>query len=238
MSFIQKLFDTEIAAQAIAADEAKDIAAIKDEFRRGFEFIKKYPRSVSIFGSARFSEGNPHYKDARELGRRIASELKYAVVTGGGPGIMEAANRGALEGGGDSLGLTITLPREQHSNKYLTAECNFNYFFARKTMLTFAAESYVFFPGGFGTMDEFFDITTLVQNKKIPRVPIILVGADYWRPILDVCRAVMLEKHQSINPEDMNLFTVTENFNKVLEIISAAPVRDWWTDYEKVQRGK
>ncbi len=237
MSFIKKLFDTDIPQDAIAKDETHNIEKIRAEFHRGFEFIKKYPRSVTIFGSARFSEANPHYKDARELARRITSELKYAVVTGGGPGIMEGANRGALEGGGDSVGLTIRLPREQHSNHYLTAECEFNYFFVRKTMLTFAAESYVFFPGGFGTMDEFFDITTLVQNKKIPRVPIILVGADFWRPIMEALHRTMLEKHQTISPVDMDLFTITENFNKALEIISSAPVRDWWLDYEAVKKG-
>lgn len=209
-------------------DIEKHISEISREFRDGFAFLKKYPKSVSIFGSARMSPDNPHYRQAQELSEMIVSELEYAVITGGGPGIMEAANRGAKNANGTSLGLTIKLPREQQTNRYVTDEIGFGYFFTRKSMLNFAAEAYVFFPGGFGTFDELFGIITLVQTKKIPPVPIILVGRDFWNPLVAFIKKEMLEVHHAISPVDMKLFAVTDNLDNVIEIIRKAPVSEWW----------
>ncbi|MEK9185115.1 MAG: TIGR00730 family Rossman fold protein, partial [Patescibacteria group bacterium] len=171
----------------------KRIAEIDDEFRRGFSFIKNYKKSVSFFGSARADESSDNYKFAYKLAKRISEELKYAVVTGGGPGIMEAGNRGAYDANGDSLGITIKLPNEQATNKYVQKSEDFYYFFVRKVLLSFSAEAYIFFPGGFGTLDEFFEILTLVQTHKIPSVPIILVGKEFWTPLEDYFKKYILE---------------------------------------------
>lgn len=198
---------------------------ISKEFVTAFTFIKNSEKSVTFFGSARFKSSNEHYKQARELARRIASELNYAVVTGGGPGVMEAANRGAIEGNGASIGLAIELPHEQIKNSYLTASLDFYYFFSRKVALSFSAEAYVFFPGGYGTMDEFFEIMTLVQTQKIPRVPIILMGRDFWDPLNTFIRKHMLNSHQSIDKRDMELYTITDDAEEALQIIKKAPLR-------------
>lgn len=195
------------------------------EFDKGYNLIKKYPRSVSILGSARFKEDNKYYKQAQSLGYRIAKELKYAVVTGGGPGIMEAANRGAYEAGGVSLGFTIKLPKEQGTNKYVTEFAEFEYFFSRKTILFFSAETYVYYPGGFGTLDEFFEIVTLIQTKKIPLVPMVLVGREFWQPLLDLIKEQLLEKNSTIKEKDMELYKIVDSEDEILEIIKNAPYR-------------
>ena len=156
---------------------------ISREFTQGFKFLENYPRSVTFFGSARFPENHPDYIKARSVASRIVKELKYSVVTGGGPGIMEAANRGAKEAGGNSVGLTIRLPKEQVMNKYMTSHVDFYYFFSRKVCLNYSAEAFLFFPGGYGTLDEFFEVVTLLQTKKVPIVPVILVGSNYWNNV-------------------------------------------------------
>ena len=196
-----------------------------DEFIRGYELIKKYPHSVSILGSARFDENNIYYKQARSLAFRIAKELKYAVVTGGGPGIMEAANRGAYEAGGNSLGFSIKLPREQRNNPYLTDSVEFEYFFSRKTLLFFSAESYIYFPGGFGTLDELFEILTLIQTKKIPTTPVVLVGREFWTPILQMIDDKLYHDTKAINIEDENIYKIVDTEDEILEIIKNAPFR-------------
>jgi uncharacterized protein (TIGR00730 family) len=201
---------------------------IMKEFRVGFEELKKHTKSVTILGSTRLTPASSHYKQAQELGYRIAKELGYAVVTGGGPGIMSAANLGAKEANGASIGLTIHLPHGQLTNPYTTTVIDFDYFFVRKTILTFSAEAFVFFPGGYGTLDEFFDIITLVQTKKIPKVPLICIGKDYWNPLKKFMTEHMLEKHHAINADDLDLFTITDNLNTVLDTIKAAPVSEWW----------
>src|SRR3989344_3404169 len=203
---------------------------ISREFKAGFEELKKYPKSVTIFGSSHSNHANPHYREAQELAYKIVKELGYSVITGGGPGIMAGANLGAQEAGGDSVGFNIDLPNQQHTNPYTTSRIHFNYFFIRKTMLTFAAEAYVFFPGGYGTFDEFFSIITLIQTHKIPRIPLILVGKDFWNAFKNFMIANMLEKHHSINHEDLELFTITDDMNKVIEMIKSAPVLKWWKD--------
>ena len=207
-------------------DEAiqKRMSVIEAEFKAGFDFIKRYPKTVSFFGSARIGSDNPHYQKARDLAKLLA-EKNYAVVTGGGPGIMEAANRGALEAGGRSLGLTIKLPEEQKTNLYLTDSVAFYYFFVRKVCLTFSAEAFVYFPGGFGTLDEFFEIITLIQTNKIPKAPIILVGADYWRPLDQYIKNELYEKHRAISEMDTNLYYILEDEKEIIDLISHYPVR-------------
>ncbi len=201
------------------------VAEIDEEFRRGFKFIKNYQKSVSFFGSARFSPDDAHCAFAYRLAKRISEELKYAIVTGGGPGIMEAANKGAHDAGGDSLGITIKLPREQVTNPYVQKSEDFYFFFIRKVMLSFSAEAYVFFPGGFGTLDEFFEILTLVQTHKIPRVPLILVGRDFWEPLDAYIKAHLLEEHKSIDSGDMRLYRITEDEEEIIKIVREAPMR-------------
>jgi uncharacterized protein (TIGR00730 family) len=202
----------------------KRVTFIAKEFTNGFEFVKNYPRSVTFFGSARTKEDDPYYKKARELASQIVRELHYSVITGGGPGIMEAANRGAFEAGGNSLGMTIELPREQLTNKYLTDREDFHYFFSRKVCLSFSAEAYIFFPGGFGTLDEFLEILTLIQTSKIPKAPIILVGIAFWSPLENFFREVLL-KDKSIEEKDLSLYTITEDNAEILKIIKQAPIR-------------
>ena len=201
---------------------------ISREFREGFEFIKKYPKSVTIFGSSMLGQDSEACLKARELGARIAKDLGYAVVTGGGPGIMEAANRGASDAHGKSVGLNVSIPREGAPNGYLTDHMKFSYFFSRKTLLSFAAETYVFFPGGFGTFDELFGILTLIQTKKIHQVPIVLFDSKFWNPIIAMMKDVMIEKFQTIDPGDLGLFEVTDSIERTMEIISKAQVSEWW----------
>jgi len=205
------------------------LAVISKEFKEGFKFLKDYPRSVTIFGSARFKEDNPYYIHARQLTGKIAKELKYTVVTGGGPGIMEAANRGAYEAGGSSLGITISLPHEQTTNMFLTAHLPLYYFFSRKVCLSFFAEAYIFYPGGLGTLDEFFEIFTLVQTRKITEIPIILVGHDYWDDFAKVIKQKLIDEFHTIDKGDTDLFTITEDFDQIIEIIKKAPIRDGLT---------
>lgn len=205
----------------------KRVERISHEFIEAFEFIKNFPKSVSIFGSARFTENNPHYVHARQLAERIASELDYAIVTGGGGGIMEAANRGALEAKKESVGLNITLPDKQTLNSYTTQAITLHYFFVRKTALSFAADAYIFFPGGYGTLDELFELITLIQTKKIRRVPIILVDSGYWKNLDTFIRETLLAKEKAIDTEDLSLYEITDNDDRVIEIIKAhARTRD------------
>ena len=201
-----------------------------EELIKGFAFINSHPKSITFFGSARFDEHHPYYKKARAIAKRISDE-GFAVVTGGGPGVMEAANRGATDGCGEScgnknsLGICIKLPHEQITNPYVTSSTEFKFFFTRKVILTFSAEAYIYFPGGFGTLDEFFEIVTLIQTNKIERIPIILVGDEYWKPLDKFIRKTLYEKYNTINEKDMDLYTVTEDEDKILEIVKNAPLR-------------
>lgn len=214
----------------LSVDEAKELIhnkmhIIDDEFKAGFDLVVKYPKSVTFFGSARFDEGSEWYEKARELAKKIVAETSYAVVSGGGPGIMEAANRGAKEAGGNSVGYNIKLPHEQSINPWITDTHEFRYFFVRKVMLTYSAETYIYFPGGFGTMDEFFEILTLVQTKKIPHVPIIMFGSEYWNPIIELFKKVFLDKFETISAEDFSNFIVTDDMDEVVKVIKEAPLR-------------
>ncbi len=221
-----------LTERKIKEDQVNTLAEIFQEFKNGFDFLKKYPKTVSIFGSARFSPDDMHSKSAELLTSRIVKELGYVVVTGGGPGIMQAANKGAHEAGGISVGVTIRLPREQDTNEYVTEELKCNYFFTRKTILALAAEAYVVFPGGYGTFDELFERLTLIQNGKIPKVPVILVGKDFWNPLYDFMKKSMLETHDAIEAKDLELFTITDDIDEVMNIIAKAPISRWWSHSE------
>lgn len=204
---------------------ADRISHIDKEFTASFEFLSKYDKSITVFGSSRLQDGHPYYERAQSLCRRVSKELGYSVITGGGPGIMEAANHGAFESKGKSVGICIELPHEQKKNPYLTDHIDLYYFFIRKVALSFAAEAYVFFPGGFGTLDEFFEILTLVQTGKIQRVPLILVGLEFWKSLEDFLIKYPLEIG-TIDSSDLNLYTITDSEDEALEIIRNAPIRN------------
>ena len=172
--------------------------------------VERIPRpAITVFGSARVKEGHPFYAAARDVGGRLA-DAGFAVVTGGGPGVMEAANRGAQEAGGISVGFNIELPHEQAENRYLDISMTFNHFYARKTMFVKAAEGFVIFPGGFGTLDELFESLTLIQTGKVLHFPVVLFDADYWRPLLDWIHGRLLADGM-ISPGDLALMHVTSD---------------------------
>ena len=212
--------DYERLKQTLEDLEAADferVSAYGRDLLSGLKIVRTYPQGVTIFGSARLRETNKYYKEARKLGALLA-ENGHAVITGGGPGIMEAANRGSYEYGGRSIGLNITLSHEQHPNPYLTDMLQFEYFFARKVMLAMSAKVYVFFPGGFGTMDEFSEILILMQEGKMPKMPMFLFGKSFWRP-LDRFYATKMTSLKTINPEDRKIYKLTDS---VEEIVAAA----------------
>jgi len=199
---------------------------IMAEFIEGFQFIANYKKSVTVFGSARFPEGHQWYEEARKLGGLVAKE-GFAMLTGGGPGIMEAANRGAYEAGGKSVGVNIQLPTEQRINPYVSESRGFHYFFSRKIMLSYSAQAYVYFPGGFGTLDEMFEITTLIQTKKIStNIPVILVGREFWGPIVKWIEEDLCEKFKTIEHEDKEIFTLVDSAEEAMAIISSSKIRD------------
>lgn len=210
--------------QALTDDEIKlRMERIHDDFERGFQIIQQHPNTVTFFGSARFDEHNEYYQSARELARRIASELDITIVSGGGHGIMEAANRGAQDDHDDSVGMTIELPYEQVTNGFVTHSSDFYYFFSRKVALAFSARAYIYYPGGFGTLDEFFEILTLKQTGKIKPIPIILVGTEFWKPLLNYIETTLLKKNQTISGKDIDLYTLTDDFDEIIDIIARTP---------------
>jgi uncharacterized protein (TIGR00730 family) len=208
--------------QVVARERIEEISK---EFKEGFELLGDYPRSVTFFGSALFNQDNEYYKDARTLAGKIVQETGYSVLSGGGPGIMEAANRGAFEAGGISLGLTIELPTGQVTNKYLTKEVDSYYFFVRKVCLSFSAEAFIFYPGGFGTLDEFFELITLIQTKKIVGVPLICVGSTYWKSLLGFMHNTLIA-NGTVTTEDLKLFHITDDHREIIDIIKKSPVRN------------
>jgi uncharacterized protein (TIGR00730 family) len=199
-------------------DLAERVHRIADEFRQGFAAVERIDRpAVTIFGSARITEEHPAYVSARETGRLFA-KAGFAVVTGGGGGVMEAANRGCKEGGGLSVGFNIELPHEQHANRYLDIEMTFAHFYARKTMFVKAAEGFVIFPGGFGTLDELFESLTLIQTGKVLHFPVVLVDSSYWRGLLDWMRERVLAAAM-ISPEDVDLLSVTDEPAQAVQLV-------------------
>ena len=200
---------------------------IMSEFIEGFQFLADFKKTVSFFGSARFTEDKEWYQQAQKLAGRLAEE-GFAIVTGGGPGIMEAANRGASEfgNGSQSIGLNIQLPSEQRVNPYVKKGLGFHYFFTRKVMLSYAAQAYVFFPGGFGTLDEFFELVTLIQTKKInEKIPVVLVGEDYWMPLLNWIKTDVYGKYGAIDEVDMNIYKVVDTVDEAFEIVKHSKER-------------
>jgi uncharacterized protein (TIGR00730 family) len=190
----------------------------------GLDFVEEHEKSITIFGSARTAEGNKYYEKARRIGYRTAHELGYAVITGGGPGIMEAGNRGAYEANGTSVGISIELPHEQMSNPYLTVDLPFYFFFTRKTVMRYASRAYLFFPGGYGTMDELMESLTLVQTGKTAPIPIILVGKEFWEPLDHFIKKDLQEDHM-IGEFDPNLYTILDDEDQIMEMIKNAPMR-------------
>jgi uncharacterized protein (TIGR00730 family) len=204
------------------------VLRIQGEFVHGINALAEVGAAVSVFGSARFGQSHPMYEKARELGRLLA-EAGFAVITGGGPGLMEAANRGAYEAGGVSIGCNIELPFEQISNEYLDLSINFRYFFVRKTMFVQYSEGFVIFPGGIGTLDELFEALTLVQTRKISRFPIILYNSSYWKGLLDWIVNTQVASG-AISPEDLNLLIVTDSIEEVRDaIVECYKTRCWDT---------
>ncbi|MFQ5491506.1 MAG: TIGR00730 family Rossman fold protein [Phycisphaerae bacterium] len=192
------------------AEETWRVFRIMSEFVEGFEVLSSQPPAVSVFGSSRTPPDHPSYQLAEEMARRLVAK-GFAVITGGGPGIMEAANKGAFEAGGTSIGLNIFLPQEQEANPYQTVSLEFRYFFCRKVMFVKYATAFVCFPGGFGTMDEFFESMTLIQTEKSPRFPVILIGCDFWNPLVDWMREHQLNNSEYISASDLDLFQITDD---------------------------
>ena len=209
----QHLLDERGSADWLHTDPWR-VMRIQSEFIEGFGLLAELPKAVSVFGSARTPSDHPEYALARDIGAALAED-GYAVITGGGPGTMEAANRGAFEAGGTSVGLGIELPFEQRLNDWVNIGLNFRYFFARKTMFVKYAQAFVIMPGGFGTLDEMFEALTLVQTQKVTRFPVVLVGSAYWQGLLDWLRASALAEGK-INAVDLDLLCVTDDVDELI----------------------
>ena len=189
------------------------------EFVDGFQFLFDFKKTVTFFGSARFNQNNKWYQEAEKLGQLLA-KAGFTVITGGGPGIMEAANKGATEKEGESIGINIQLEQEQRINPYVGRSIGMHYFFTRKVMLTYSAWAYVFFPGGYGTLDEFSELVTLVQTKKInDEIPLVIVGKEFWSGLLEWFDKTMLEKMGTIDKDDMKLYTLVDSAEEAFHII-------------------
>lgn len=215
-------------------DDPWRVLRIMGEFVHAFDALAEVGAAITVFGSARTTETDPMYQAARELGSRLAS-AGFAVVTGGGPGIMEAANRGAREAKGLSIGCNIELPFEQAINPYVDIAVNFRYFFCRKTMFIKYAEGFVLFPGGFGTLDEFFEALTLVQTRKIHRFPIVLVGSDYWKGLLHWMKAELI-RGGKIDPADLQLVKLTDSTEEACNYLTEAYMSQSWLQGDRERR--
>ena len=206
----------------IKTNDSWAIFKIMGEFVNGFEKMSAIGPCVSIFGSARTKPEDKYYKLAVKVAQKIV-ESGYGVITGGGPGIMEAGNKGAHLAGGTSVGLNIELPFEQHDNPYIDSDksLDFDYFFVRKVMFVKYSQGFVVMPGGFGTLDELFEAMTLIQTKKIGRFPIILVGTEFWSGIIDWVKDTLLERFGNISPDDIDLFKIVDTEDEVIEILNS-----------------
>ena len=204
----------------IRTNDSWAIFKIMSEFVNGFEKMSKIGPSVSIFGSARTKPGDKYYELAVLIANKIVDH-GYGVITGGGPGIMEAGNKGAHIGGGTSVGLNIELPFEQHDNPYIDNDksIDHDYFFVRKVMFVKYSQGFVVMPGGFGTLDELFEAITLIQTKKIEKFPIILVGTEYWTGLMDWIKATMVGGYKTVSPEDLDLINIVDSEDEVIEIL-------------------
>lgn len=205
----------------IKASDSWQIFKIMSEFVDGFEKMSRIGPCVSIFGSARTKPENPHFKLAEEIAFKLTRE-GYGVITGGGPGIMEAANKGAKAGGGKSVGLNIVLPFEQNSNTYIDFDknINFDYFFVRKTIFLKYSQGFIAMPGGFGTLDELFEAITLIQTNKVAHFPIVLVGKKYWAGMMNWVKETMLNEEHNIHEKDLDLFKIVDTADEAVAIIN------------------
>lgn len=197
--------------------ELKFVYKVFTEFLKGFRKLYFIGPGITVFGSARFKEDHPYYKAAEEFGKRIA-KINFTTITGGGPGIMEAANKGAYEAGGRSVGINIVLPHEQHENPYLTKSVTYSHFFTRKVMLVKYSYAFIIMPGGFGTMDEFFETITLIQTNIMNNFPIVLFGKDYYKRLMAMIEGMVEEK--TIAPQDLRLVLLTDNIDEAMKHIS------------------
>ncbi len=208
-------------------DEAR-LGRIKEEFRAGFDFLSSFEhdRVLTVFGSSRIGEDHPVYQEARKFGQ-IAAQEGFTIVTGGGPGIMEAANRGAWDVGGRSAGLCIELPdKSEEANPYMQEHISFYYLFVRKVMLAHVAQGYIYFPGGFGTMDEFFEISTLVATHKLHReVPVVLVELDYWKPLKEWLDKMFTEKFHTLYDRELEIWDLVDTAEDALDLVRDLPHR-------------
>src|SRR5688500_681118 len=216
--------DEKLLARPVEATVAADLTSdawrvfrIMGEFVEGFDTLARVGPAVSVFGSARTKPDDPYYQAAEEVARRLA-QAGFAVITGGGPGIMEAANKGAIEAGGDSVGCNIELPFEQGMNAYVRTAINFRYFFVRKTMFVKYAEAFVIFPGGFGTMDELFEALTLIQTGKVRDFPVVLFGTEYWNGLLEWITNTMVAQGK-VSPTDVRLMVATDSPEEAVKVI-------------------
>jgi len=199
-------------------DDTWRVFRIMAEFVEGFEVMSQIGKAVSIFGSARTSSDHEYYRMAQRLAGMLVAK-GFAIITGGGPGIMEAANKGASEAGGVSIGLNIALPEEQIPNTYQNVSIDFHYFFTRKMMFVKYAWAFVCFPGGFGTLDEFFESMTLMQTGKSPRFPVVCIGSDYWQPLAKWLEEKVCRQYANIDPQDRDLFTITDDVQTAVDHI-------------------
>jgi uncharacterized protein (TIGR00730 family) len=206
----------------IKANDSWAIFKIMSEFVNGYEKMSRIGPCVSIFGSARTKPDHKYYQLAEKIAYKI-TKAGYGVITGGGPGIMEAGNKGAHLGGGTSVGLNIDLPFEQHFNPYIDSDKNlqFDYFFVRKVMFVKYSQGFVVMPGGFGTLDELFEAITLIQTNKIGKFPIILVGSDFWGGLIDWIKKTLLEESNNISPKDLELFKIVDSADEVVQVLDS-----------------
>lgn len=202
------------------AHSSWQVFKIMAEFVQGFDTLAKIGPCISIFGSARTSPGHKYYDLTVEIAKRLAEE-GFGVITGGGPGVMEAGNKGASEGGGRSVGLSITLPFEQISNSYIDhdKDLNFDYFFVRKVMFAKYSQGFIMMPGGWGTLDEFFEVATLIQTRKFTQTPMICMGSEYWQGLFDWMRKTMLEKESNISPGDLEMIKLFDTPDEVINYL-------------------
>lgn len=206
-------------------DDSWRVFRIMAEFVEGFQVMSAVRRAVSIFGSARTSPDDPNYRDTVETARLLA-QSGLSIITGGGPGIMEAANKGAFEAGGASIGLNIALPQEQKGNAFQTISLDFHYFYARKVMFTKYSSAFICFPGGFGTMDEMFEVLTLIQTLKIEPFPVLLYGKSFWQGLADWLRDQL--RPAFIHPEDVDIFRIVESPREAVDMVLEGLKKPWW----------
>lgn len=205
--------------------EMVELCQMSEELKQGIDALQQFSRIATIYGSARFTEDNKNYIQTEQLAYALAKDLGYTIVTGGGHGIMEAGNRGAFRAKGKSIGVTIVLPHEQKTNKYVTDVIPFEYFFTRKVALRYSSELAIYCPGGFGTLDELFEVLTLIQTNKMNRIPVILFGTEFWNPVDKLIKQILVTEYGTINPEDRKLYVITDDIETVLEVAAAADLK-------------